>query len=146
MWQAAPASPWDYTIFARAPVAREVDGVFHLTFDKIAGGRGGYNRWTINGKSWPDFDPLVVRRGKRYRIVTGNKSGDTHPIHLHRHSFEVTNRTGKATSGLIKDVLAPLRRTTAEIEFIAGNPGPSLFHCHMQDHQDFGFMTLVKYA
>ena len=33
-----------------------------------------------------------------------------------------------------------------EIDFLADNPGPALFHCHMQDHQDFGFMALVKYG
>jgi FtsP/CotA-like multicopper oxidase with cupredoxin domain len=43
------------------------------------------------------------------------------------------------------DVLAVPGRKTAEVEFVAVNPGPSLFHCHMQDHQDFGFMTLVAY-
>ena len=26
------------------------------------------------------------------------------------------------------------------------NPGPSLFHCHMQMHMDFGFMALFDYA
>jgi FtsP/CotA-like multicopper oxidase with cupredoxin domain len=146
VWQAPPVIPWDYTLFARPPHVGEPDGIFHLTFDKIPGGRGGYNRWTINGKSWPDVDPLVVQRGKRYRIVMDNKSGDMHPIHLHRHSFEVTNWTGKPTSGLIKDVVALPGRKSAEIEFVAENPGPSLFHCHMQDHQDFGFMMLVQYA
>jgi FtsP/CotA-like multicopper oxidase with cupredoxin domain len=32
------------------------------------------------------------------------------------------------------------------LDFVADNPGPSLLHCHMQEHQDFGFMALVKYA
>jgi FtsP/CotA-like multicopper oxidase with cupredoxin domain len=146
VWQAPQPAPWDYTIFARPRVARDVDRIFALTFEKIPGGRGGYNRWTINGKSWPDTDRLAVQRGKRYRIVLNNQSGDMHPIHLHRHSFEVTNWGGKAMSGLMKDVVAVPGRKTAEIEFVADNPGPSLFHCHMQDHQDFGFMTMVTYV
>ena len=53
---------------------------------------------------------------------------------------------GKPTSGVIKDVVALPGRQDAEIEFVADNPGPSLFHCHMQDHQDFGFMALLKYG
>jgi FtsP/CotA-like multicopper oxidase with cupredoxin domain len=147
VWQ-APANPpaWDYTIFGKPPVARTPDGTFNLTFDKIPGGRGGYNRWTINGKSWPDTDPLRVQRGKRYRIVLNNAGADLHPIHLHRHTFELTSWNGKPTAGVFKDVVALLPRKTAEIEFVADNPGPSLFHCHMQDHQDFGFMTLVEYV
>jgi hypothetical protein len=24
----------------------------------VPGGRGGYNRWTINGQSWPNTNPL----------------------------------------------------------------------------------------
>lgn len=146
VWQAPPAVPWDYTLFAQPPRPREPDGSFELVFDKIPGGRGGYNRWTINGKSWPQTDRLVVRAGKRYRIALRNNSGDMHPFHLHRHSFEVTQWTGKASSGLLKDVVALPPRQTAEIELVADNPGPALFHCHMQDHQDFGFMGLLVYV
>ena len=116
-------------------------------FEKILGGRGGYNRWTINGKSWPDTNPLFeVERGKRYRLVMINNSGDTHPVHLHRHNFEVTKIGEKSTTGLMKDTLNMVRYTTAEIDFVANNPGPTLFHCHHQDHQDEGFMGLLHYV
>ena len=50
---------------------------------KIPGGRGGYNRWTINGKSWPATNPLfTVQRGKRYRLNFDNNSGDETPSEL----------------------------------------------------------------
>ncbi len=52
-WSEPPKATWDYTAFGRQGTVREPDGVFPLTFEKILGGRGGYNRWTINGKSWP---------------------------------------------------------------------------------------------
>jgi FtsP/CotA-like multicopper oxidase with cupredoxin domain len=147
-WQAPAAKPRmiDYTMFGSAGPARTPDATIDLVFDKIPGGRGGYNRWTINGKSFPDTDPIVVAQGKRYRLALHNLSADMHPIHLHRHSFEVTTYMGKAMSGLIKDVMVLPGRHDAEIDFVADNPGPSLFHCHMQDHQDFGFMALVKDA
>ena len=35
-------------------------------------------------------EPLMVKAGRRYRFVMENKSGDDHPIHLHRHTFEIT--------------------------------------------------------
>jgi hypothetical protein len=42
-------------------------------------GRGGYNRWMINGKSWPDTRQLITtEEGKRYRLALTNKSGDNH--------------------------------------------------------------------
>ena len=32
-----------------------------------------------------------------------------------------------------------------EVDFVANNPGLTLFHCHQQLHMDFGFMTLFEY-
>jgi FtsP/CotA-like multicopper oxidase with cupredoxin domain len=138
---------WDYGMFARPadPSAPAPDQRIELTFDKIPGGRGGFNRWTINGKSWPDTDPIMLETGKRTRLVLHNLSGDMHPIHLHRHTFEVTTYNRRAIAGLMKDVVALRGRQDCEIDFVADNPGPSLFHCHMQDHQDFGFMVLAQY-
>jgi FtsP/CotA-like multicopper oxidase with cupredoxin domain len=37
-------------------------------------------------------------------------------------------------------------RTRAEVEFVADNPGPTLFHCHQQNHMDLGFMMLFNYG
>jgi len=34
-----------------------------------------------------------------------NRSGDDHPIHLHRHTFELTRIGGKTTSGIRKDTV-----------------------------------------
>jgi FtsP/CotA-like multicopper oxidase with cupredoxin domain len=33
-----------------------------------------------------------------------------------------------------------------EVNLVASNPGPSLFHCHQQLHMDYGFMTLLEYV
>jgi FtsP/CotA-like multicopper oxidase with cupredoxin domain len=145
-WQAPPMAMWDYTRFGRPGPGPDPDGRFELRFQKIPGGRGGFNRWTINGKSWPDTDPLRVQAGKRYRLLFRNDSGDMHPMHLHRHSFELTSLAGKPTAGIVKDVVNVPRRQAAEVEFVADNPGPSLLHCHMQEHMDFGFMVLVQYT
>ena len=145
-WSKPQSSTWDYTVFGANAATPEPDQRFNLTFEKIPGGRGGFNHWTINGKSWPDSDPLVVKAGRRYRLVLENKSGDDHPIHLHRHTFEITRIGGKTTSGIRKDTVNVLRRQSAEIDFVADDPGLTLFHCHMQLHQDFGFMALMTYT
>jgi hypothetical protein len=50
------------------------------------------------------------------------------------------------TTGLMKDTLNMVRFTTAEIDFVADDPGLTLFHCHHQDHQDEGFMGLIHYT
>ena len=138
--------PWDYTPFGTQDPHPEPDGTFDLVFKKIPGNRVDFNRWTINEKSWPDTDPLMVQKGKRYRMVFHNQTGDTHPLHLHRHDFEIVKIGGKATAGIRKDIVNIPRFSDAEVDFVANQPGPSLFHCHMQLHMDFGFMALVKYS
>src|SRR6266542_1872361 len=145
-WSKPRPSNWDYTVFGTNTPRPESDERFNLVFEKIPGGHGGFNRWTINDKSWPDVDPLVVKAGLRYRLVMENKSGDDHPIHLHRYTFELTRIGGKTTSGIRKDTVNVPRRQSAEIDFVADDPGLTLFHCHMQLHQDFGFMALMNYA
>ena len=86
-----------------------------------------------------------LKQGKRYRIRMRNASDDIHPIHLHRHSFELTTIAGKRTSGILKDVVMLGGYQEAEVDFVADNPGLTLFHCHQQLHMDFGFMTLFDY-
>ena len=145
-WSPPPNSAWDYTIFGVERPVPAPDERFDLVFEKVPGGRGGYNRWTLNGKSWPNTNPLfTTERGKRYRLVMTNKSGDNHPVHLHRHTFEVTKIGDKLAAGVMKDTINMTRFSTVEIDFVADDPGPSLLHCHHQDHQDEGFMGLVTY-
>ena len=146
-WISPAQIAWDYTAFARTTPAAAPDEIIKLTFEKVPGGRGGYNRWTINGKSWPDTNPLfTVQEGKRYRLVMHNNSGDTHPVHTHRHTFEVTKVGNTSISGLMKDTLSMPRFTTAEIDFLADDPGATFFHCHHQDHMDEGFAGLITYS
>jgi FtsP/CotA-like multicopper oxidase with cupredoxin domain len=78
-------------------------------------------------------------------LIFDNQSNDIHPIHLHRHSFELVKVAGRSTAGVMKDVVAVPARKQVEVELTASNPGPSLFHCHMQLHMDYGFMTLLQY-
>ena len=76
-----------------------------------------------------------------------NLSMDDHPMHLHRHTFEIRQvDNSPEMRGLMKDVVLVPSRTTAEVEFVANNPGNTLFHCHQQDHMDRGFMMVFRYA
>jgi len=104
------------------------------------------HHWTINGKSYPHTDPLMVRADRRYRMIFDNQSALAHPIHLHRHTFEVTHFIDKATSGVRKDVIVVPPWRQVEVDVIASNPGSSLFHCHHQFHMDMGLMTLMQYS
>jgi FtsP/CotA-like multicopper oxidase with cupredoxin domain len=149
-WRAPANTTWDYGVFG-APLGtqakrREPDGTFDLTFKMLADEGKPFNRWTVNDKFWPAIDPLIVHRGRRYRLTFHNGMEDSHPIHLHRHSFELVSIAGKPTSGIMKDTVNIPRNTAIEVDVVADNPGPSLLHCHMQQHMDFGFKTILKYA
>lgn len=148
-WQ-APANvgrgPWDYSQFGTGAAVPEPDHTFEMKFAKIPGKRVDFNHWTINGKSFPEIEKLRLEKGKRYRLSFNNDTGDIHPLHLHRHTFEITAINGKAMSGVRKDVVSVARKTTAAVDFVADNPGLTLFHCHMQLHMDYGFMQLLEYA
>jgi len=149
-WSAAPAGAWDYTVFgspagAAHDQAAAADASVPLVFRAKWMGNRWVNHWSINGKEFPKTDPIVVRKGGTYRLIFDNQSDDTHPVHLHRHSFELMRVAGKPTAGLLKDVVAVAPRKQVEVRLVADNPGDSLFHCHMQLHMDFGFMALLRY-
>ena len=147
VWKDPSPAEWDYTQFANTTTAPEPDGSFVLTFRDIGPQKGSqFDTWTINNKSWPDVEPLTVQAGKRYRLVFRNGSGDQHPLHLHRHTFEVTRIGNKRLTGLKKDVINVMPLDTVEVDFVADNPGDTLWHCHQQLHMDYGFMQLIKYT
>ena len=146
VWRDSAPLVWDYSRFARAGAAPDPGRTFELTFRDIGPQDGSkFDTWTINNKAWPNVDPLTVEAGKRYRLIFRNGSGDQHPMHLHRHSFEVVRIGDKMMSGLMKDVVNVMPLETVAVDFVANNPGDSLMHCHMQLHMDFGFMQLIKY-
>jgi len=147
-WRPAPAATWDYSLFTMpsAAAAPAADGRFELEFHMLPDDGKPFNRWTVNGKVFPHTDPIRVKRGKRYRLVLRNGHEDGHPIHLHRHLFEVVKIGDKPVAGLMKDTINVPRDTAIEVDFVADNPGPSLLHCHMQQHMDYGFKTLIEYA
>jgi FtsP/CotA-like multicopper oxidase with cupredoxin domain len=146
VWKDPQRVGWDYTQFAGPGEAQAIDETFDLTFMDIGPQNGSrFDSWTINGKSWPDTPPLMVEKGKRYRMIFHNSSGDQHPMHLHRHSFEVVQIGDKKLSGLKKDTVNVMPLETVMVDFVADNPGETLMHCHMQLHMDYGFMQLLYY-
>ena len=147
-WVKPANTKWDYTRFGRGETG-PADDVIEMTFEKRNAARAGYNEWTINGTAF-SMQPMApvfhIRRGRRYRLRMRNASDDIHPIHLHRHSFELTRIAGHGTAGIMKDVVMLGGYQELEVDFVANNPGPTLFHCHQQLHMDFGFMSLFDYV
>ena len=158
-WEQPTDLIWSYEQFAAVddtnPSIAPVTSV-PLVFEAKFRGHGAMEAWTINGDSYPNARVAPLLPGRRYRLQLINKSLDDHPLHLHRHSFELRTlgvslsnpRAAAPTElrGIIKDVVLLDAQTRAEVEFTADNPGASLFHCHQQNHMDLGFMMLFEYA
>ena len=83
---------WDYRQFASSDKTiqsgEEVTRIV-LAFDSKFQGHGNEELWRINGGSNPQTDEPILKMGQRYRLVLKNLSADDHPMHLHRHTFEV---------------------------------------------------------
>ena len=122
------------------------DQTIDMVFEKVPGGPNGINHWLVNGKEYPHEREFVFRQGRRYRLVFHNRSDDSHPLHIHRHLFELVELNGKPTAGIKKDTVIVPAFGRATVDLVADQPGLTLFHCHIQQHMDFGFMALFRYA
>jgi len=141
-WAGAAPFTWDYGLFGGTDAVPEPDERLTMVIRPTSDG----HHWTINGKSYPKTDPIVVRANKRYRWIFDNQSADGHPIHLHRHTFEVVRVADRRMSGIMKDVVVVPAWKQVEVDVAAIHPGPTLFHCHQQFHMDMGFMAMMQYA
>src|SRR6266498_1866516 len=99
-------------------------------------------RWTINGHGGGDMAELPASRGERLRLRFVNLSSMFHPMHVHGHTFQVRDGSGR---GPRKDtvIVLPLETVVADLE--ADNPGRWLTHCHNLYHSESGMMAVLDY-
>lgn len=148
-WAPPPPFTWDYRLFARpgpAPVPQP-DHTIELVIEKRNAADDGFNVWTINGTPFSmhaDQPVLSLKRDQRYRFRLRNASDDLHPMHVHRHTFEITRVAGTPTVGVRKDVAMLGGYQSMDIDLVADQPGLSLLHCHQQIHMDYGLMLLLN--
>lgn len=131
---------------AAAVAPFHADVVAHYVLDKDPHAPG---RWTMNGKSWPDVPPVLVRRGQRVSISFENRSDMEHPMHLHGHRFHLVSSSGVPLARpLPKDtaLIAPWTGTMTWNFIADAFPGRWLLHCHNAVHMMGGMMTEVRYV
>lgn len=147
VWIDPPNLVWDYTIFGSSTHAGpEPDQHLDMVFEKVSRGAGKFNLYLVNGKPYPHEREFVLHKGLRYRLTMRNRTADAHPLHMHRHIWELRSINDKPTSGLMKDIVVIPPAGRAVVDFTADQPGLSLFHCHIQQHMDYGFKALFRYA
>lgn len=101
-----------------------------------------FNYFTMNGrvgngvKGW-QLPPMKARVGERVRIRVTNLSMLTHPVHLHGHTFVVTDWGGGFLPESQQIKANTINVSSAEVrvlEFTARAPGKWMFHCHFTHH------------
>jgi FtsP/CotA-like multicopper oxidase with cupredoxin domain len=104
--------------------------------------RQGY-AWAFNGVAGMPVTPLIkVELGRTVRLRMVNDTAFPHAMHLHGHHFQTVS-DGR-TTGPLRDTLLMQRGETAEIAFVADNPGNWLLHCHMVEHTAAGMITWLR--
>lgn len=114
----------------------------------MSGGMMGMMGWTVNGVSATGHvhEPIVtVPRGRTVVMNLKNATAWWHPIHLHGHSFRVLARNGQPTAHREwQDTVLIPPKESAEIAFVADNPGDWMLHCHILEHQAAGMMAAIR--
>ncbi len=137
-----------FVVHPRTPVREPVDRDFAIMLHEWRIDAGAerpdpfemtdFNVLTMNGRVFPDTEPLLARTNQRIRIRFGNLSAmDHHPIHLHGYEFLETAVDGHALPPEQQrrrvTVLVGVGQTR-DIELVADQPGDWAFHCHMTHH------------
>ena len=111
----------------------------------LTGSMRGYV-WGLDGRVYGQDRPLIVRQGERVELAMTNRTGMSHPMHLHGHVFQVVAIGGRRFAGALRDTVLVPPKTTVTVAFDADNPGVWAFHCHNLYHMEAGMMTTLRYA
>lgn len=114
---------------------------------------GAERGWTIDDTVFPKHDatmehtnPLFhMEIGKMYTVRLTNNSMRDHPMHLHGDFFQVVSVNDKSRpyAGW-KDTINVPAKWYVDIAMIPTNPWTWMFHCHINEHADFGMMATIK--
>jgi manganese oxidase len=101
----------------------------------MAGGEPNY--FTINGKAYPDVEPIVVKQGETVRIRMAGIGQFVHPMHLHGMNFRIVAYDGvslRPEQQITRNTVPVNPGEVIDIEFTAEAVGTWIFHCHVLHH------------
>jgi FtsP/CotA-like multicopper oxidase with cupredoxin domain len=108
---------------------------------------GGF---TINGKQFPDTEPLAAKLGQRIRIRFMNEGIMMHPWHVHGLVMQVIARDGHplGSAAFSCDTLGVNPGERWDVLIDCDNPGAWAFHCHILPHAEgphgmYGMVTAL---
>ncbi len=89
----------------------------------------------------------TFKRGTSVILRLRNDTAWHHPMHLHGHVFRVLARDGRPTRFREwQDTVLLAPRESADVAFVADNPGDWMLHCHVLEHQAGGMMSVIRVA
>ncbi len=111
-----------------------------------------YDGFTINGRSFPFTEPVIVKKGEKVRIRYINVGYQQHFMHTHSHRFTVVARDGSYVDEPQQiDTIGVGPGQRVDVIFTADNPGTWPFHCHRLNHvtnentYPGGMLTFIHY-
>lgn len=128
-----------------------------VEYNEFIGMLGSY--YVINGKSFPDTQPIMVRHGQTVHLrLFGADVMMMHPMHLHGHIMNLVAEDGHLLPQAQQlDTIAVIPGGTYDLTFTAWAAPGSIypFHCHILSHlmnpgqtgdEMGGLIALVEYA
>lgn len=146
------------------PIEKEVTKDFILMLSDWASawafkpGYGGvpgdvYDFFTINGKAFPDSQPIRVTHGDVVRLRLIGAGEFAHAIHIHGHVFQVAFKDGRPLPAPYEaDTIVVHPGERYDLILKADNPGRWMVHDHVDSHTMNGdkpmggMMTVIEYT
>jgi manganese oxidase len=146
------------------PVEKEVTKDYVMMFSSWVSnwankpGQGGIpgdeaDFFTINGKAFPDTQPLRIKKGDVVRIRLIGAGDELHSIHIHGHDLEIFAKDGRPLPNpIMADTILFGPGERYDLILRADNPGIWMVHDHIDKHTVNGkspmggIMTTIEYA
>ncbi len=105
--------------------------------------------FTINGRQFPNTQPIVAQLGQKIRVRYMNEGLMIHPMHLHGITQSVIAKDGNSLPyPYLVDTLCVAPGERYDVVIDADEPGVWAFHCHVLTHAEtrhgmFGMVTVL---
>lgn len=131
------------------PAARRREIAFSMGMGSMMSGGGNMMNFGFDGRSF-DMDRVdqQVAAGTVEEWLITNPTPMDHPFHLHIWPMQLIEVSGQPVNEPVwRDVVnVPAQGRVRVLVDFARNPGRSVYHCHILDHEDAGMMATIDVA